>query len=94
MASDKPFEVDPEAEALTEAGIYVEPEKSGWVRKDGKWLKSLDFLGLSYDGIKDELRANTRNGSRLIYDKQSLIEAAEGGYVESKTSESPTGNKS
>jgi len=33
----------------------------------------LKFLGLVYDGNKDELRAETRKGSKLIMDKEDLI---------------------
>lgn len=36
---------------------------------------------MEYDGEKDQLRANTRNGSKLIYDKASLLEALESGYL-------------
>lgn len=45
-------------------GIVIHPEKSGWVKRDGVWLKPLKFLGLEFDG--ETLRANTRNGSRLV----------------------------
>lgn len=62
------------------AGIIISLEKSGWVKKDGIWLKPLKFLGLEYDGEKNELRASTRKGSKLIYDKASLLEALEEGY--------------
>jgi len=44
-------------------GITIHPEKSGWVKKNGKWLKPLKFLGLEFDG--KVLRARTRNGSTL-----------------------------
>jgi hypothetical protein len=30
---------------------------------------------LEYDGNTNTLRANTRNGSKLVYDKESLLEA-------------------
>jgi hypothetical protein len=48
-----------------EVGVTVHPEKSGWVREDGKWLKSLKFVGLSYDPKNDVLSACTRKGSVL-----------------------------
>jgi hypothetical protein len=36
------------------AGIRYAPHKSGYVKYAGKWIKPLKFLGLVYDGIKDE----------------------------------------
>lgn len=29
-------------------GVFKHPEKSGWVKKNGKWLKPLKFLGFTY----------------------------------------------
>jgi hypothetical protein len=46
-------------------GIDIHPEKSGWVKKDGKWLKPLKFLGLVFDGRTNSFQAETRNGSLL-----------------------------
>jgi len=48
---------------LTTYGIRISPAKSGWVRQGGKWLKPLKYLGLTYDGDQDSLRASTRNGA-------------------------------
>jgi hypothetical protein len=48
-----------------QAGVIVHPEKSGWVRKDGIWLKKLKFVGLLYDPFEDRLSACTRKGSVL-----------------------------
>lgn len=70
----------PRSITMQEANIRMAPEKSTWVKYDGKWLKPLKFLGLEYDGDKDLLRASTRNGSTLEYDKASLLEAIEAGY--------------
>lgn len=33
---------------IEKAGVYQEHDKSGWVKKDGIWLKSLKFLGLEF----------------------------------------------
>lgn len=55
--------------------ININFEKSGWVKKDNKWLTNLKFLGLCYNGLTNELSAHTRNGSRLIFDKENLINA-------------------
>jgi hypothetical protein len=47
-------------------------KKSGWVKRNYKWKKPLKFLGLE---IKEgELRANTKKGSRLIYNLEDLVE--------------------
>lgn len=58
---------------LAAFGLLYHPQKSGFV-KCGIWLKKLKFLGLEYDGEDDSLRAHTRNGSTLIYNKQELLE--------------------
>lgn len=44
-------------------GVEFEPNKCGYVKFAGKWLKPLKFLGLECDG--DKFRANTRKGSTL-----------------------------
>jgi len=56
-------DLDPRELNNEEHGIEVNLEKSGWVKKDGKWLKPLKFLGLIYDG--ETLRGSTRKGSKL-----------------------------
>lgn len=62
---------------VEDAGVSMNASKSRWVKKGGKWIESLKFLGLRYipsdvpdplDGsIKNHtrLRAETRNGSTL-----------------------------
>jgi hypothetical protein len=61
---------------MEEMGVEYSPEKCGFVKKDGVWLKPLKFLGLEYDGPSNRLYASTRNGSRLeLKDKESLIKA-------------------
>lgn len=52
----------------------LHPEKSGWVKKDGVWLKPLKFLGLVYDGLSDVLYSDTKTGKRLIFDKDRLLD--------------------
>jgi hypothetical protein len=54
---------------MLRANIKYSEEKSGYVKIDGKWVKPLKFLGLTYDGDLDELRASTRKGSELIFDE-------------------------
>lgn len=55
-------------------GIFESKEKSFWVKKNGIWLKPLDFCGLRYDGVLDRIIANTRSGSRLeLKDVDGLV---------------------
>jgi hypothetical protein len=48
-----------------ESGVTIHPEKSGWVRLKGEWLKPLKFVGLCYNPFEDILSACTRKGSVL-----------------------------
>lgn len=57
------------------SGIKVNEDKSGWVKKNGEWLKELKFLGFVYNPWKDEFRASTRKGAELVYDKEALLRA-------------------
>jgi len=59
---------------MVKSNIYFNLDKSGWVKRNGEWLKPLRFLGLQYDGKLDQLRGSTRNGSDLVFDKQDLID--------------------
>lgn len=54
-------------------GIIHNQDKSGWIRKDGVWLKELKFLGLIYNPWKKEVRSETRAG-RTARIENSLIE--------------------
>lgn len=60
---------------LHSSGTRLNPSKSGWVRKDGLWVKPLKFLGLSYNGLTDKLYASTHNGANLEFSKHNLIHA-------------------
>jgi len=44
-------------------------------------LKPLKFLGIEYNGETNKLRARTRKGSSLLYDKEALIDAVNKGEV-------------
>lgn len=59
---------------LTAAGISLNEEKSGWVRKNGVWLRPLKFLGLEYNGETGQLCSLTRKGKTLVYDKEKMLE--------------------
>jgi hypothetical protein len=50
---------------LHNTGVELHSDKSGWVKKDNKWLKALKFVGLRYDPFEDVLSACTRKGSVL-----------------------------
>lgn len=71
-----------------DVGITQNKEKSGWVKRWGVWHKPLKFLGLEYDGFKDEFRSSTRKGAKLIMDKESLIQALKERDFDTKTSAS------
>jgi hypothetical protein len=57
-------------------GIRMHPDKSGWVKRDGKWLKPLKFLGMIYDGEKDEWRADTRGRAANPAKKRKATESS------------------
>jgi hypothetical protein len=62
--------------AFTDWGIMFSKEKCGYIKRGGKWLKPLKFLGLVYDGLKDTLSAQTRGGSTLaLSDKEEFLRA-------------------
>lgn len=67
-------------------GVFLNKSKSGWVKQRGQWLKPFKFLGLEYDGIQGILRAHTREGSRLVYDKVLLVEYVRERLLLSETS--------
>lgn len=51
------------------SGLMFNYEKCHVVKRDGLWLRPLQFLGLNYDGVKDQLRGSTREGSILPFNK-------------------------
>jgi hypothetical protein len=61
---DFPFPHDDEVE---ESGIFPNEAKSGWVKRSGKWLRPLKFLGLEYNGLTGSFRAMTRKGETLEF---------------------------
>jgi len=65
-AEDEPFDFKLN-DFSTYYGIELAPEKCGWVRYNGEWLKPLKFLGMEYDGSTDTFRASTRNGATLEF---------------------------
>lgn len=67
---DKPVTHGP---GYIEAGIEFSLEKSSWVKRDGKWLKPLKFLGLIYNGETNELSSKTRKGKQLVIALEKAI---------------------
>jgi len=75
------FPTSPEVPMIEdqEAGVWLNSEKSKWVKHSGKWIGSIRFLGFRYipAGVTDEgsvvnyprLRGETRNGSKLEFDE-------------------------
>jgi len=60
--------------SVSHQGIHESKEKSFWVKKEGKFLKPLDFCGLRYDGDLNQICANTRSGSKLqLKDVDGLV---------------------
>ena len=63
---------------LMGSGVYISPNKSGYVKRNGVWLKPLKFLGLVYDGRTGKIRASTRSGTNTEYPElNKLIEKLE-----------------
>jgi len=54
-------------EGLKSLGLEVEPSKTELVKEDGKWLKSLKFLGLRYLPEEDTLMSDTRSGTQVKF---------------------------
>lgn len=49
-------------------GIILHPDKSGWIRRGGTWLKPIKYLGLVYDAEKNILyKKSKKNGEDLIF---------------------------
>lgn len=63
---ENPF---PTSDEITEANITQNMDKSKWVKRNGKWLRPLKFLGQEFDatGSRTIFRASTREGSTLEY---------------------------
>lgn len=68
----------PITDRMRACNIRINEEKSGWVKKNGKWLKPLQFLGMTYDG--KVFRASTRKGSTVEFTSlESLCAWLKGG---------------
>jgi hypothetical protein len=50
---------------VASTGVKVHSGKSGFVKKDGVWLRPLKFVGCTYNPFTDILSASTRNGATL-----------------------------
>lgn len=62
----------------TSAGVTISPKKSGYVKRNGIWIKPLKFLGLEYHGKTGKIKASTRRGATMdLPDLSKLIEKLE-----------------
>jgi len=53
---------------LASIGIEISPEKSGWIKEDGKWTgREFRFLGLVYDPATGMMRSKTRGGTEMSF---------------------------
>jgi len=52
---------------LTKLGLEIAPEKSKFVKENGKWTDSLRFLGLRYLPEEDTLTSETRSGTKVKF---------------------------
>jgi hypothetical protein len=50
-------------EAMTSIGVEIAPNKSGYIKENGIWLKDLKILGTRYDHQLDWLFSSTRSGT-------------------------------
>jgi hypothetical protein len=80
-----------------EWGIDFNLEKSGFVKANGKFIKPLKFVGLEYDssvknghGEYGVLRASTRKGATLVFDKLDLILEYHCNVLEGQDLDKPT----
>jgi len=48
-------------------GLEIAPEKSKYVKKSGKWLDSIRFLGLRYLPESDTFMSDTRSGTKVQF---------------------------
>lgn len=72
--SDQPITLEPNA-AMIDAGVSWNETKTEIIKENGEWRRNLKFLGKEYDFTLDKLRAKTRKGSTLLYDKEDLVSA-------------------
>jgi hypothetical protein len=52
---------------LLSLGLELAPEKSKYVKKSGKWLDSIRFLGMRYLPESDTLMSDTRSGTKVLF---------------------------
>lgn len=81
--SDSPIEL-PELPSMREAYVSWNHSKTEVIKENGIWKKPLKFLGLEYDGTINKLRAKTRKGSTLLYDKEALVSAVQATEIGNK----------
>lgn len=60
-------DLDPILNQFEKAGVTVNEEKSGWIKKRGRWQRDIKFLGIRYSGEKGTIHAETRKGATLEF---------------------------
>lgn len=56
-------------------GIKFNPEKSGWIRKGGKWVvNKFKFLGITYNPKSNLITGTPRSGKDLMFDKGAMLD--------------------
>lgn len=57
-------------------GLEINLEKSGWIKREGAWCKTLKFLGMSYNEQDGRVswHSSTRSGRTLHFDKELLLD--------------------
>lgn len=65
ILSDNDIDTEKFEKDVESLGLYVSQPKSGWIKKDGKWLKNLKFLGIEYIPETDTIKGKTRKGSEV-----------------------------
>jgi len=59
--SDHPIKI----KDFPELGIILNQDKSGYIKKDGVWIKPIKFLGLEFNGPLLQLHSRTRKGANI-----------------------------
>jgi len=84
-------------------GIKLNKSKSGWVRRNGEWLRPLKYLGLTYDPTLNSIKSSVRSGGDLllsedfrdkILSKRIILESNSENYIESGLKNSASGSGS
>lgn len=73
IMSDTEIDIEKFKKDVESFGLYVSEPKSGWIKRNGVWLKPLKYLGLEYIPEKDTIRGKTRKGSEIEMPRLDII---------------------